>query len=93
MPPVGIESTITASERSQTRPIDRLATWMIIPPITYNYHSHQYVGVCVCVVLCKRLCVGAHGGISTHISLRKSLSFLARPRVTPSPNHSNGATI
>ena len=43
--------------------------------------------------VCERLCVGAHGGISIYISLRIILSFLARPRVTSSPNHSNGATI
>jgi hypothetical protein len=63
-------------------------TWMTERPITSNYQFKQYSGVCVC----ERMCVGGHGGVFMHNSLRKILSFLARLCVKSSPNHSNGAT-
>ena len=93
MPTAGIKPAILESERPQTHPVDRVVTWKTNRPVTSNYHFKQYIGVCVCVCVSERLCVGAHGGISMHNSLRKILSFIARPRVMSSPNHSNGATI
>jgi hypothetical protein len=49
MPPAGIEPAFPVSERPQTRPVERVATWMTNRPITSNYHFKQYIGLWVCM--------------------------------------------